>query len=203
MNVEATQLLSTVGRDRTIDDWSSRRPTSSSTARNPGTARTTRRTRSWSTARPSTPPSDSCWRCPGGLVARLSLLYGPSRSGREGFFDRTMAALRAGTPQAFFTDEYRTPLDYATAAEILVRLAESETRGMIHVGGPERLSRFELMSRAAAALGIDPTLVRPNRRADVPFAEPRPADVSLDSSRLNRLFPDLNCLQVENALAPL
>ncbi len=39
--------------------------------------------------------------------------------GKDGFFDRTTAALRAGTPQAFFTDEFRTPLDYATAARIL------------------------------------------------------------------------------------
>jgi dTDP-4-dehydrorhamnose reductase len=140
---------------------------------------------------------------PRGLVARLSLLYGPSRSGRQGFFDRAMSALRAGTPQAFFTDEHRTPLDYATAANALVRLAETETPGTIHLGGPERLSRFELMSRAAAAMGIDPTLVRPNRRADVPFAEPRPADLSLDSSRLNRLFTDLACPRVENALVPL
>ena len=138
---------------------------------------------------------------PRGLVARLSLLYGPSRSGREGFFDRTISALRAGEPQAFFTDEHRTPLDYATAARALVRLAESETLGTIHLGGPERLSRFELMSRAAGAMGIDPTLVKPNRRADVPFAEPRPADLSLDSSRLNRLFVDLAFPQVENALA--
>jgi dTDP-4-dehydrorhamnose reductase len=139
---------------------------------------------------------------PRGLVVRLSLLYGPSRSGRDGFFDRAMSALRDGTPQSFFTDEHRTPLDYVTAAKALVRLAETEILGTIHLGGPQRLSRFELMSRAATSLGIDPTLVRPNRRADVPFAEPRPADLSLDSSRLNRLFADLVCPQVENALAP-
>ncbi len=140
---------------------------------------------------------------PKGLVARLSLLSGPSRSGREGFFDRAMSALRAGTPQAFFTDEHRTPLDFASAAKALVGLAESETLGTIHLGGPERLSRFELMTRAAAALGIDPTLVRPNRRADVPLGEPRPADLSLDSSRFNRLFTDQQCPQVEHALARL
>jgi dTDP-4-dehydrorhamnose reductase len=140
---------------------------------------------------------------PRGLVARLSLLYGPSRSRRQGFFDRVLASLRAGSPQAFFTDEYRTPLDYATAANLLVRLTESETSGTIHLGGPERLSRFELMSRAATALAIDPVLVLPNRRADVDSPEPRPADVSLDSSRLQRVFNDLTCPQVENALAAL
>ena len=72
---------------------------------------------------------------PNGLVARLTLLFGPSRSGKEGYFDRTTAALKSGVPQAFFTDELRTPLHYAIAARILIRLAESETRGLLHVGG--------------------------------------------------------------------
>jgi dTDP-4-dehydrorhamnose reductase len=138
---------------------------------------------------------------PRGLVARLSLLYGPSRSGKEGYFDRATTALRAGIPQAFFTDELRTPLHYAIASRILIRLAESETQGLIHVGGPERLSRYDLMRRVALALGIDPLLIQPNVRADVPLVERRPADVSLNSSRLISLFPDLDCPQIEEALS--
>jgi len=137
-----------------------------------------------------------------GLVARVGLLYGPSRSGKAGYFDRAFASMRAGTPQSFFTDEFRTPLDFNTASAILVRLAESESTGLIHVGGPERLSRFDLARRAAAAvLEVDPSVVRANRRADLPSAEPRPADVSLDSSRLRRLFPDFVFPGVEDAFA--
>jgi dTDP-4-dehydrorhamnose reductase len=137
----------------------------------------------------------------GGLVTRLSLLYGKSRSGRVGFFDRAMAALEAGTPQAFFTDEHRTPLHYETAARILVRLAESDANGLVHVGGPERLSRLELMQRAAAALGIDQGLVLGNLRSDVPAVEPRPADVSLATRRLKGLLPDIELPGVEESLA--
>jgi dTDP-4-dehydrorhamnose reductase len=137
---------------------------------------------------------------PRGLVARLSLLYGPSRSGKEGYFDRTIAAIRAETPQSFFSDEYRTPLDYLTASCVLVRLAESDLTGLVHIAGPERLSRFELMQRVAAGLGVDPSMIRANRRGDVPLTEPRPADVSLDTSRLWRHFPDLKCPGVEAAL---
>ena len=121
---------------------------------------------------------------PGGLVARLSLLYGPTHSGRQSFFERAMAGFRAGQPQSFFSDEYRTPLDYKTAARLLARLAAANVQGVVHVAGRERLSRFELMSRIAASLGIDPALVRANRMTDVALAEPRPADVSLDTSRL-------------------
>ena len=46
-----------------------------------------------------------------------------------------MAALRSATPRSFFIDEFRTPLDYITASRILIRLAESELTGLIHVGG--------------------------------------------------------------------
>jgi dTDP-4-dehydrorhamnose reductase len=137
---------------------------------------------------------------PGGLVARLSLLFGSTPSGRLGFIDLAIDALRRGEPRPFFEDEFRTPLDYRTAADILVRLVESEAVGIVHVGGPERLSRFELMRRAALAAGVDPHLVRSGRQADAILPEPRPADVSLDTSRLAALLPAIVRPSVEAAL---
>jgi dTDP-4-dehydrorhamnose reductase len=127
-------------------------------------------------------------------------MFGPTRAGRPAYFDRTIEALRRGEPQSFFEDEFRTPLDLATAADLLVRLLESEAVGTVHVGGLERLSRFELIRRVATALGLDPDLVRPNRQADVPTPEPRPADVSLDTARLVHLLPDLKRPSVEEAV---
>jgi dTDP-4-dehydrorhamnose reductase len=138
---------------------------------------------------------------PRGLVARISLLYGPSRCGRPAYFDRTIAALRRNEPQTFFEDEYRTPLDLATAAEVLVRLAGSGATGVVHVGGAERVSRFALIRRAATALGLDPELVRANRRADAALPEPRPADVSLDTTRLAGLLPGLTRPTIEQAVS--
>jgi dTDP-4-dehydrorhamnose reductase len=55
--------------------------------------------------------------------------------------------------------------------------------GLFHVGGPERLSRYELGVRVAALLGLDPRPIEAIRQADLPFDAPRPADASLDSSR--------------------
>ena len=73
----------------------------------------------------------------------------------------------------------------------------------MHVGGCQRVSRYELMRRAARALGIDSELVRANRRQDAGLAEPRPADVSLDTSRLASLLPDLDRPSIETALQML
>lgn len=142
---------------------------------------------------------------PGGLVARLSLLYGPTlaMTGRASYFDRILSTLKAGEPQTFFEDEFRTPLDLATAAEALVRLAGLDLGGLVHVGGYERLSRFDLARRTAEALGFDGSLIRSNRQTDVRFPEPRPADVSLDTAKLAGLLPDLTRGPVEGAVRAL
>jgi dTDP-4-dehydrorhamnose reductase len=126
---------------------------------------------------------------PGNAAVRLSLLFGPSRTGRPSFFDEQAAALRQGRSIALFEDEWRTPIDLETAAHALTELALSDAAGMFHIGGPERLSRLEMGRALAEALGVSPDLVRPNRRADAPAGEPRPRDVSLDSSRWRTAFP--------------
>ena len=110
------------------------------------------------------------------------------------------SGLRAGKPQAIFDDEFRTPLDYRTAARALIRLAEVNASGIVHVSGTERVSRFELMNRVAQAMGLDTTLVQSNKQSDANFAEPRPEDVSLESSRLAELLPDLDRTSIEEAI---
>ena len=139
--------------------------------------------------------------CPEGLVVRLSLMYGSSRAGQPTFHDLILEALSRGRPQSLFTDEFRTPLPYAAAADALVRLLDSSFRGVVHLGGSERLSRYQMTLRAARVLGLDESLVRGNRQADLKLPEPRPADTSLDCSRLAAWLPEWSCPTIEQALA--
>ncbi len=128
---------------------------------------------------------------PGCLVARLPMMFGRSRNGRPGFFDASLEALSRGESRSFFEDEWRTPLHYEVAADLLARLIGAGAEGLIHVAGDERISRVDLMSRAAEARGIDPGLVRSNRRDDSPGAEPRPRDLSMATNRLAATLPGL------------
>jgi dTDP-4-dehydrorhamnose reductase len=128
---------------------------------------------------------------PHGVVARVSLMFGPSLSGRASFFDQQVAALRAGKPVTLFEDEWRTPLSLSTAAAALVALADSDFTGLLHVGGPDRLSRVEMGRHLAAHLGADPAVIVVSTRAASPAPEPRPRDASLDSSRWRSLFPTM------------
>jgi dTDP-4-dehydrorhamnose reductase len=126
-----------------------------------------------------------------GAVARVSLLYGPSINGRTSFFDEQTTALRARRNLTLFTDEWRTPLHLRTAAQALAALAASEVTGILHIGGPERLSRYEMGVRLAASLGADASVIKGVTQTSAPAPEPRPRDVSLDSSRWRGIFPQI------------
>lgn len=118
---------------------------------------------------------------PGGVVVRLSLLVGPALADRKSFFDHLLLSLRDGRPISLFVDEWRTPLTFANAATGLVEIALSDFVGVLHVGGPERLSRFEMGQRTAKFLGVDPVLIVPTTRAETELAKVRPRDASLNT----------------------
>jgi dTDP-4-dehydrorhamnose reductase len=137
------------------------------------------------------------------VVARVSLLFGPTLIGRPSFFDQQMTAPRAGEVLRLFHDEWRTPLSLLVAARSLLALAASEYTGLLHLGGPERMSRLEMGQRLATFLGRDPSAIVAASRNSVPTLEPRPRDTSLDSSRWRRLFSEQAWPAWEEALHQL
>ncbi len=140
---------------------------------------------------------------PQGIVLRMSLLFGPSIVGRPYFFDDQVAALREGRPLTLFSDEWRTPLSLATAARALLAMVRSELPSILHLGGPERLSRLEMGQRLAAYLGVAPSTIVAMPRSSVPAVEPRPRDTSLDCSRWRELFPALPWPSWQEALTEM
>jgi len=128
---------------------------------------------------------------PNTLVLRIPLMYGFPCSRRQTTFAQQIAALRAGQPLRLFSDEYRTPVWLADAARAVIGLARSGLTGVIHVSGPQRLSRYELIARCADLLGLPARHLVAISRRDIDAAEPRPADLSLDGRRFAEAFPQL------------
>jgi len=82
-------------------------------------------------------------------------------------------------PVTLFTDEYRSPMRTEDLAAALVELIDHDYRGVLHVAGPERLSRYELGLRIAAYHGRDPSPgIVPGTVADSGLIRPR--DCTLD-----------------------
>jgi dTDP-4-dehydrorhamnose reductase len=110
----------------------------------------------------------------GALVVRLPLLFGRSFDGLRGATDM----LRSGKALALYTNEHRTPLHVADAAAGLSELAVDRDRtGVVHLAGPERVSRFELAERFVRASGFVP--VPGSWWPAVATARDRPRDTSL------------------------
>jgi dTDP-4-dehydrorhamnose reductase len=129
---------------------------------------------------------------PAALVVRLPLLYGNSGGRGLGASDWLLEAVERDERPALFVDEWRTPLEVTNAAEALVELLEHDARGLLHVAGPERISRYELGLATLGAMGLERAeaegFVRAALRADAPASAARPADVALDGRRARGLL---------------
>jgi dTDP-4-dehydrorhamnose reductase len=133
-------------------------------------------------------------------LVRVSLLFGPTLVGRPSFFDQQAQALLQGQTCRLFADEWRTPLSLDTAAQGLLTLAIDGFEGILHLGGPQRLSRLEMGQCLARLHGCDEALIVPTTRNQVGAAEPRPRDTSLDASLWRKLYPQQDWPTWEEAL---
>lgn len=139
-----------------------------------------------------------------GLVLRFPLLYGlPEAARKPTFFETVLDNLRNGRPTRLFHDEVRTPLWLDDAARTCARVAGTDLRGVMHVGGPESLSRYAMGQRVARAIGAPAHLLEMASRTELASPEPRPRDTSLDSPRHIARFGEPPGRPFDEALALL
>ena len=118
-------------------------------------------------------------------IVRPSLCTGAAPPGRRSSTSWLLHELRKGQQPRMFTDEIRSPVASSDVARALVDLVEiPEVSGLVHCGGNEALTRYELACREAEAAGVDSSNVLPTTREELGFASERPAKLVLDSSRL-------------------
>lgn len=111
----------------------------------------------------------------GGRVVRLPLLFGPDARAR-GATASLRRTWQSNDRAVLFTNEYRTPLHAGDAARALVGLAVDPSGPvLVHLAGPERVSRWELGRRFAQVLGVASSQLLPAECQD-PL---RPRDVAL------------------------
>ena len=124
------------------------------------------------------------------IIVRLPKLISPERNARcllsgwaEGL-GRRRRILCA-------TDQYFTPAAVPDAARAIAQLVQARAQGLYHLGGPERLSRRDLLG---AVLDEYRKFEKPIAEVvdcslrDIPVLEPRPLDTSLRSERFKADF---------------
>ncbi|MDZ7343275.1 MAG: sugar nucleotide-binding protein, partial [candidate division KSB1 bacterium] len=132
---------------------------------------------------------------PEALVVRVALLYGFPLTGGKSFSAELYRNLLAGKRTKVFTDQFRSPMWAGNAAAAIVELAHSPHRGVLHLGGRQRLSRADFARELARQMDSDPQRLEAISMHQINWLVPRPQDVSFNVNRAQQILktPLLNC----------
>lgn len=119
---------------------------------------------------------------PGSVICRLPLMYGLGYNTGRGLLEPMLKNLNEGKETKLFADEYRTPASVDSICEGLM-ICMLNGNGILHLGGNERLSRYELGVLICEIFGYNKSLLSGVLQKDVKMAAARPADVSLKSEK--------------------
>ncbi len=121
-------------------------------------------------------------RYPKTAACRMPLMFGIAPAGATSFIQPFIQILKAGKELSLFTDQFRTPASGKTAASGLL-LALEKVEGILHLGGKERVSRYEFGRLMAEVFELPQDKLKACLQEDVPMPAPRPNDVSLNSEK--------------------
>lgn len=131
---------------------------------------------------------------PDTLVLRVNF-FGPDLPWRQSLSGWVLTNLRGRTPINAFEDVYFTPISTLLLVPLIVSMVERGAKGIFHLCGSERVSKYAFAVRLAEAAGLDRELVRPAPVATAGLVAPRPHDMSLSTAKaatfLGHPLPDL------------
>ena len=134
---------------------------------------------------------------------RIGTLYGRGNGIRPNFFETLEKQLLAGMKPSCIVDQYRTFLFVEDAIQVISKFIEEKTlKGLFHLGGPEKASRFQFAEKLCATLRVSGSLIEKTRLADSASPAARPPDCSLNSNKIKKAL-NLNLSPISQALDQL
>ncbi|MFH1010538.1 MAG: SDR family oxidoreductase [bacterium] len=134
------------------------------------------------------------------LVIRLNLVVGKARGFGISFTERILKDIRKKGKATLFADQYRSPIHVRSVVSAIAELIESEVSGLLHLGGPQRLSRAELGRALCRAAGIEEKAVEESSYLNHPQSALLPRDTSFGRGRRETQLPQLAVQSVEKEL---
>lgn len=117
-------------------------------------------------------------------ILRPSLVLGHSPQKNRTPEEALLLAHAAGQPLDLFHDEIRSPVQVDDIADLTLALCDNWRGGILHVGGPQALSRYELGRQLCEKLDIpiQETITRSSRNI-LAHTNQRPRDLTLISDK--------------------
>ena len=126
-------------------------------------------------------------RNPAHTVVRIVLTAGTSESGDRSFVEDMCRKARAGKDVTLYTDEFRCPLPAGVIARALWGLVDHDKPGLYHLGGSERLSRWEIGELLLPSYPeLQGRLIKGSALNHA--GAPRPIDLSLSCDKIQKVL---------------
>jgi dTDP-4-dehydrorhamnose reductase len=120
-------------------------------------------------------------------VVRIVLTAGTSETGDRSFVEDMCRTAKAGKDVTLYADEFRCPLPAGVIARAIWELVDRKQPGLYHLGGSERLSRWEIGEALLPwYTELKGRLIHGSARNHA--GSPRPADLSLRCDKIQRLL---------------
>ncbi len=130
------------------------------------------------------------------LVCRVSVVYGWNRLNRKSnFVTWIVDSLRKGQEIRLYDDQFVSPTYAPAAARDVLELGLGKIKGICHTSGPDCLSRYGIGTMVAEVFGLEASLIRAVKTAEMPLLAKRPErsclGVDLAESELGRPMTSL------------
>lgn len=123
------------------------------------------------------------------LIIRMALLYGNSNGDNSCFTDWIRKGLEQQKPVQLYADQYRTPLYIGDGVRALLELLEKPaTNQIFHVGGKERLNRYDFGKKFAEIFDYNEQYLHSAKMQDIDTAVKRGNDCSLNSQKIQKVL---------------
>jgi len=127
-------------------------------------------------------------------IFRLPVMMGPSLSSvKKHFYDDIVSNLKNGQKMEFFTDSWRSMIDFDTVAKTLISLintSEAQKHPIVNVAGDECLSKYDFALRLADKYDLDKSLIVPISmdENETIWREKRPKKILLDNTLCKQIL---------------
>lgn len=120
-------------------------------------------------------------------VIRIAITAGTSPTGDRSFVEDMWGSAERAQRLTLFTDEFRNPMPAGVVARAVWELIDHERPGLYHLGGADRLSRWEIGQLLAVWHPELASRIQPGSLAD--YRGPaRPPDLSMRCDKIQNLL---------------
>lgn len=136
---------------------------------------------------------------PSPLIVRTTVVYGPDQ-GEKNFLFTLRRTLNTHRKIRVATDQVSTPTYNRDLASNTIALVQSGANGVIHICGPERLSRYEFARYSAELMGITADGIVGAPTSQLSQRARRPLSAGLVSNKLTALSAHISMRTIREAV---